>query len=200
MSYVSNESGAVTVDWVVLTAGLVGLGLATMAVVSTGVQDTSEDVDAQLQGTIIATNFTQMEHSAWYAAIESTVAAQNTVGMGVELDPATRIRTEIGYIEEEIADEGAEAYFGYTLPNRHQAFARQAAMQALDRDTHTDEQLAAALGRTVESIQWQTNDGGYNGDRQAFFDAQAGFADWGAAQMEYNMQLADEYGYDYSGI
>lgn len=200
MAWIKDESGAVTVDWVVLTAGLVGLGLATISVVSTGVQDTSEDVDQQLQGTIISTNFTQMEFSAWYAAIESTVAAQNTVGMGVELDPAERIRLEIAGIEEEIAEEGAEAYFGYTLPERHAAFARQAAMQALDRDTHTDEELAAALGRTTQSIQWQTNEGGYNGDRQAFFDAQAGFADWGAAQMEYNMQLADEHGFDYSGI
>lgn len=43
-----SESGAVTVDWVVLTAGLVGLGLATMSVVSTGVQDTSGDINAAL--------------------------------------------------------------------------------------------------------------------------------------------------------
>lgn len=52
------ESGAVTVDWVVLTAGLVGLGLAVMAVVSTGVQDTSTDVQAQLTNNeIIKTSF-----------------------------------------------------------------------------------------------------------------------------------------------
>jgi Flp pilus assembly pilin Flp len=37
--FVRSESGAVTVDWVVLTAAIVGLGLAVMAVVSTGVED-----------------------------------------------------------------------------------------------------------------------------------------------------------------
>ena len=37
--FLKNDGGAVTVDWVVLTAGLVGLGLATMSVVSSGVQD-----------------------------------------------------------------------------------------------------------------------------------------------------------------
>lgn len=47
--FIANDSGAVTVDWVVLTAGLVGLGLATMAVVSTGVQDTSGDIQGQLE-------------------------------------------------------------------------------------------------------------------------------------------------------
>lgn len=58
MTYLSNETGAVTVDWVVLTAGLVGLGMATMAVVSSGVQDTSQDVSAQLSGDgLISTDF-----------------------------------------------------------------------------------------------------------------------------------------------
>lgn len=49
MPFFHSETGAVTVDWVVLTAGLVGLGLATMSVVSTGVQDTSGDIQDQLQ-------------------------------------------------------------------------------------------------------------------------------------------------------
>jgi len=56
--FLSNESGAVTVDWVVLTAGLVGLGLATTAVVSAGVQDLSGDTSAQLEDDgIITTSF-----------------------------------------------------------------------------------------------------------------------------------------------
>lgn len=56
MAYLQNETGAVTVDWVVLTAGLVGLGLATMSVVSTGVQDTSGDIDTQLRSSNIITS------------------------------------------------------------------------------------------------------------------------------------------------
>lgn len=57
MRFLSSETGAVTVDWVVLTAGLVGLGLATTAVVSTGAQDASDDVSDQLTSTVIATGF-----------------------------------------------------------------------------------------------------------------------------------------------
>lgn len=56
-SFFEGEDGAVTVDWVVLTAGLVGLGLATMSVVSTGVQDVSGDVEGQLSARIISTAF-----------------------------------------------------------------------------------------------------------------------------------------------
>ena len=56
-NFASNESGAVTVDWVVLTAALVGLGLAVMAVVSGGVQDLSQDMDTQLVGQGIDTTF-----------------------------------------------------------------------------------------------------------------------------------------------
>ncbi|MBY4895042.1 hypothetical protein KUL25_19965 [Rhodobacteraceae bacterium N5(2021)] len=43
-NFAADESGAVTVDWVVLTAALVGLGLAVMAVVSGGVEDLSTEV------------------------------------------------------------------------------------------------------------------------------------------------------------
>ncbi|MCU4654150.1 hypothetical protein N8I71_14995 [Roseibacterium sp. SDUM158016] len=55
--FVSAESGAVTVDWVVLTAGIVGLGMATMGVVSGGVSDLSGDVDTQLTDQEITTEF-----------------------------------------------------------------------------------------------------------------------------------------------
>jgi hypothetical protein len=49
--FLTSESGAVTVDWVVLTAAIVGLGLATMAVVSGGVEDLSRDIDSELVAT-----------------------------------------------------------------------------------------------------------------------------------------------------
>ena len=55
--FLENEAGAVTVDWVVLTAGLVGLGIATMAVVSAGVQNNSSQTSAQISGQIITTGF-----------------------------------------------------------------------------------------------------------------------------------------------
>ena len=47
--FVRSESGAVTVDWVVLTAGLVGLGMAATVVVSGGVEHQAEEI-ASLQG------------------------------------------------------------------------------------------------------------------------------------------------------
>jgi hypothetical protein len=47
-NFLSSDSGAVTVDWVVLTAALVGLGLAVMAVVSSGIEDLSGDIKTQL--------------------------------------------------------------------------------------------------------------------------------------------------------
>ena len=55
--FLADDSGAVTVDWVVLTAGLVGLGLATMAVVSGGVEDLSGDVGTQLASQEISASF-----------------------------------------------------------------------------------------------------------------------------------------------
>jgi Flp pilus assembly pilin Flp len=53
----NDESGAVTVDWVVLTAAIVGLGIAVLASVSGGVQSLSGKVSSQLTGQTIKTTF-----------------------------------------------------------------------------------------------------------------------------------------------
>ena len=52
-----DESGAVTVDWVILAAGVIGLALASMGVVIDGVEDLSSDVDTSLSGQLISTSF-----------------------------------------------------------------------------------------------------------------------------------------------
>ena len=56
-TFLNSESGAVTVDWVVLTAAIVGLGLAVMAVVSAGVEDLSGDIQTQLETNHIDSSF-----------------------------------------------------------------------------------------------------------------------------------------------
>ena len=56
-SFLSNEAGAVTVDWVVLTAATVGLGLAAMSVVSSGVEDTSSDISNEMKYVAIKSSF-----------------------------------------------------------------------------------------------------------------------------------------------
>jgi len=56
-NFKNDESGAVTVDWVVLTAAIVGLGIAVLASVSSGVQNLSGDIQTQLSGQAISTTF-----------------------------------------------------------------------------------------------------------------------------------------------
>jgi hypothetical protein len=55
-SFCASDSGAVTVDWVVLTAGLVGLGLATTAVVSNGLGNSSSDIASTVSDYEIVTS------------------------------------------------------------------------------------------------------------------------------------------------
>jgi Flp pilus assembly pilin Flp len=55
--FLKEEDGATTVDWVVLTAGVTGLGLATMVVVSGGMEDLSGDIAGALSGTGIISEF-----------------------------------------------------------------------------------------------------------------------------------------------
>ncbi len=47
-SFRQNEDGAVTVDWVVLTAAIVGLGIAVITVVGKGVTDKSTGLGASI--------------------------------------------------------------------------------------------------------------------------------------------------------
>ena len=56
-TFLAAEHGAVTVDWVVLTAALVGLALAVMGVVSSGVQTASDNIKGQLETDMIGTGF-----------------------------------------------------------------------------------------------------------------------------------------------
>ena len=50
-NFIAAEDGAVTVDWVVLTAALVGLGLAVISVVSGGMENLSNDIGQALADT-----------------------------------------------------------------------------------------------------------------------------------------------------
>lgn len=43
-----DESGAVTVDWVVLTAALVGIGLAVISTIQAGIDNASTDIQREL--------------------------------------------------------------------------------------------------------------------------------------------------------
>jgi Flp pilus assembly pilin Flp len=52
-----DESGAVTVDWVILSAGVIGLALASMGVVIDGTEDLTGDVDTTLSSQLISTSF-----------------------------------------------------------------------------------------------------------------------------------------------
>ncbi|MBY6202801.1 hypothetical protein KUV65_15605 [Maritalea mobilis] len=47
-TFITDDTGAVTVDWVVLTAAVVGLALAAMAVISGGVEDLSQDTSGAM--------------------------------------------------------------------------------------------------------------------------------------------------------
>ncbi|MAQ35817.1 MULTISPECIES: hypothetical protein [Thioclava] len=55
------EDGAVTVDWVVLTAAVVGLGAAAMALIRTQTGELSGKIATYLDGAEVSENFTAAE-------------------------------------------------------------------------------------------------------------------------------------------
>ena len=49
-SFKNDESGAVTVDWVVLTAAIVGLGMVVMTTVGGGIEGLGDAIVSDLEG------------------------------------------------------------------------------------------------------------------------------------------------------
>ena len=47
--FLQNESGAITIDWVVLTSSVVGLGIAVLMVIAGGVNDASNRIDTEIK-------------------------------------------------------------------------------------------------------------------------------------------------------
>ena len=56
-NFAADESGAVTVDWVVLTAAIVGLGLAVMTLVTSSTEDLTNKITGAMDGMDVSTNF-----------------------------------------------------------------------------------------------------------------------------------------------
>ena len=54
-TFAKDEDGAVTLDWVVLTAAIVGLGIAVLAAVGGGTTSLSDKISSQLESQTIAT-------------------------------------------------------------------------------------------------------------------------------------------------
>ena len=86
--FCGDETGAVTVDWVVLTAALVGLGMASAAVVSAGVENVSEETASELANTSIITRFASVAGSLFDSDFSDGIAgwvggsAANLAGFG----------------------------------------------------------------------------------------------------------------------
>ncbi|WP_457646805.1 hypothetical protein [Profundibacter sp.] len=56
-NFAANESGAVTVDWVVLTAAVVGLGLAVLSLIKGKTKTLTNKIGSAMDSMTVSTNF-----------------------------------------------------------------------------------------------------------------------------------------------
>lgn len=189
-TFLADETGAVTVDWVVLSAGLVGLGLATMAVVSTGVQDTSGDIGAQLEQTVVYTTFQQRSHSAFYEAFLAEAAVSASVADGAA-----------SFASKMAAFEGFDdaALLAKIASNEAKAVQWQAqddAYGALSAESVTVAEAAAAGGYSEASVQGIV-DSDYGGDAGAYLLARKAHTARRLLEVQTVKDIADERGLSY---
>ena len=59
--FLSDESGSATVEWVVMTAASVAIGMTVMSYVSAGVESLSTEIREALSGFTIMTSFDQWD-------------------------------------------------------------------------------------------------------------------------------------------
>lgn len=60
--FILSESGAVTTDYVVLTSGVVGVGISVLNSTSAGVENLADDIDAALRGDIVHSSFARQSY------------------------------------------------------------------------------------------------------------------------------------------
>ena len=167
MQFTSTETGAVTVDWVVLTAGLVGLGLAAVAVVSGGVEDASNDISNQLSsGTLLLTAFTRpggvdLDFETMDGVTSAYVRDHSTVGISDALGSVS-------------GDNALVINFGSVA--EHQGF----------RITPDQEQLV--VGGTYRISYWARTDGDA---ATLMFSHQSGSGQ--STELNHNQDLTDEW-------
>ncbi|QBY00577.1 hypothetical protein E2K80_07345 [Rhodophyticola sp. CCM32] len=65
-----DESGSISVDWVVLTAAAVGMAIAATEVVQSGLDDLASDLEAQLRTQQISDSFVQFTPAHFEALYE----------------------------------------------------------------------------------------------------------------------------------
>ena len=86
--FLLSEDGAVTVDWVVLTASVVGLALATVGIMSTGLSGStdqlsatmSRDIQTGFAAPVVEAEPTPFERNQWAARTGGVEGLQTWIG------------------------------------------------------------------------------------------------------------------------
>lgn len=191
-AFTKETSGAVTVDWVVLTAGLVGLGLATMSVVSTGVQDTSDDVGNQLTSTVIYTTFAQRSHSRLY---ESVINWHGEADGDLQFDPDALFATMVTNFDA-MSDAALVSSIQSMTAVDAQVEQHKTALLALDQATVTNAQVAAAIGWDEAGVENAVNTQ-TGGDTAEFLRRQLTAKEYSLALSAHRRDIADARGLIY---
>ncbi len=140
-SFLQSEDGAITVDWVVLTAGLVGLGLATAAVVSDGTEDLSGDTSATLAS---------VDSGSLYDWTSGSAMINSGWGNLGIFSPRQSASGAESYVASVLASNGGDYQAAY-----NQLYQQALAMTYADGESIDDfgafEAMAAANGVTIDT-------------------------------------------------
>lgn len=127
----TDEAGAVTLDWVVLTGALVGTGLAVLGTVGGGVEDIGGDTAAVLEGYVVESSFGSDLCDGGIDAIQALENARVASGGSDAVDVTSHMET-LGSTAAALAAEHrrlSELITGRNDPNWSRAKTLRAAIE-----------------------------------------------------------------------
>lgn len=106
--FLEDQSGAVTVDWVVMTAATVGIGIASAGVISSGLGSQSTAIGTQMTDQAITTAFGALT-TAW-----NGMTAADYINYGQGLAPGNN--GAVYGLAQTLAQENAPAGYNFNNP------------------------------------------------------------------------------------
>ncbi|WP_371156710.1 hypothetical protein [Jannaschia sp. 2305UL9-9] len=100
-TFLTDEAGTITIDWVVLTAVLVGTGISVMSTLVTGIETASVSTAEGLRGHVVRSSFEGRMCRGGLSGLQAREAARVASGGGDAVDVEAWMAIYLGGLSDE---------------------------------------------------------------------------------------------------
>lgn len=100
-TFLTDEGGTITIDWVVLTAVLVGTGLSVMSTLVTGIETASVSTTESLRGQVVRSSFEGQMCRGGISGLQAREEARVAAGGGDAIDVQAWMAIYLGGLSDD---------------------------------------------------------------------------------------------------